>query len=306
MDAVTPKTFWERPEGNTGMVIMVAIGLAIATGLYFFLPFIIVLLQNMIYASILGGVVFAMVVAISNPKLRNLVGHVYKSGCRMITQFFVEIDPIGILKNYVADLQKNLGKLDKQIENLQGQIRTLENEIKSNVKGIKSNIRLAEAAQKKQNSTQVKLQVRKAGRLKESNITFQEMLNKMISMSKVLKKMFEASEFMIDDMSHEVTIQEKKRKMILASHSAYKSAQAILKGDQSQKEMFDMAMDHLAQDYGQKVGEIERFMETSQNFIETMDLQNGIYEEDAFELLENFKVDDLLIEAKKPAAVVMA
>jgi hypothetical protein len=52
---VTPnlKSFWDRPEGKTGMVFLVAGGIAASVGLYFLLPFLITLVANTLY---LGGI----------------------------------------------------------------------------------------------------------------------------------------------------------------------------------------------------------------------------------------------------------
>jgi len=38
-----------------------------------------------------------------------------------------------------------------------------------------------------------------------------------------------------------------------------------------------------------KIGEMERFMEMSGNFMESIDLQNGIFEEEGLELLEKWE-----------------
>jgi phage shock protein A len=42
-----------------------------------------------------------------------------------MTSLFVTVDPIGILKSYVEDLQDNLGKMRSQIGKLRGQMRHL-------------------------------------------------------------------------------------------------------------------------------------------------------------------------------------
>jgi hypothetical protein len=65
--------------------------------------------------------------------------------------------------------------------------------------------------------------------------------------------------------------------------------------------MFDMANDNLAKDFGMKVGEIEEFMEMSATFLDSVDLQNGVYEEKGIQLLEEWekKSDSLLLGNEK-------
>ncbi len=50
-----------------------------------------------------------------------------------------------------------------------------------------------------------------------------------------------------------------------------------------------MAMESITTDYYNKLGEIEQFMEDSQNFINTMDLENGVFEEDALSKLDEWQ-----------------
>ena len=53
--------------------------------------------------------------------------------------------------------------------------------------------------------------------------------------------------------------------------------------------MFDQAMEVIADDVANKVGEMEQFMELSANFMESVDLQNGIFEEEGLKMLEEIR-----------------
>jgi len=56
-------------------------------------------------------------------------------------------------------------------------------------------------------------------------------------------------------------VKEQERKAIRASHSAMKSAMNIIAGNSDKKEMFDRALEVIADDVSMKIGEMERFME---------------------------------------------
>ncbi len=56
----TPKSFWKRPEGPFGMVVLVAIIVGAGVGLYVILPFLITLLTNTLYAGALAAVLIAV------------------------------------------------------------------------------------------------------------------------------------------------------------------------------------------------------------------------------------------------------
>ena len=89
-------------------------------------------------------------------------------------------------------------------------------------------------------------------------------------------------------------------------------AQKLLQGSNSEMAMFEMTMEHIADDIGMKVGEMESFMEMSEDFMTNVDLDTGIMDERGLELLERFQNGDSLLlsetnsklaELKEPVAV---
>ena len=87
-----------------------------------------------------------------------------------------------------------------------------------------------------------------------------------------------------------------------ASHSAMKSAMSIIAGDKDKRMIFDMALEAIADDVANKVGEMERFMDVSENFMKSVDLQNGIFEEEGLRMLEKWEkegVSSILGEQKE-------
>jgi len=48
-------------------------------------------------------------------------------------------------------------------------------------------------------------------------------------------------------------------------------------------------MENIVDDISNKVGEMERFMEVSSTFIDSIDLQNGVYEQKGLQLLEKME-----------------
>lgn len=295
------KSFWERPEGTTGMVIGIPLVLGIGYGLYHMLPMIIELLENTIYAAAMGlGLAAALFIGFDK-RFQTLLWNMYKSAMRGLTGIFVTIDPIGILKNYVDKLKENAGDMNTQIGKLRGQMRVLKETINQNEKQRVSNLQLASQAKQQDKQSMVILKSRKAGRLEESNMTLQNLYQRMEMLYRVLGKMYETCLILIEDMTDEVEVKSKERQMILASYSAYKSAAKIVNGEPDKKEMFDQAMEYLAQDYGNKLGEIEHFMDVSKSFIDSVDLQNGVYEENAMKQLEAWErqTDSLLLGNQK-------
>jgi hypothetical protein len=63
----------------------------------------------------------------------------------------------------------------------------------------------------------------------------------------------------------------------------------IIAGNSDKREMFDQALESIADDVNSKIGEMERFMEMSNSFIQSIDLQNGVFEEEGLQLLEKWE-----------------
>ncbi|HRD82631.1 MAG: hypothetical protein IAE84_17125 [Saprospiraceae bacterium] len=288
-----PKSFWKRPEGVTGLIFLGAIG----AGVYFLitkLPWHIIL-PNTLYLAGTLAVAGALLYMVLDPKVRNLVWYMYKSVMRSITGWFVQIDPIGILKSYIESLENNLANMRKQIGNLRGQMRKIQTLMEDNSKEITQNMKLAAAAKDKGNEQQLLLSSRKAARLKETNEKYQVLYQKMEILYRILTKMHSNSEILLEDTRGQVELKEQERKAIRTSHSAMRSAMSVISGDPDQRAMFDMAMESIADDVANKVGEMERFMEVSSSFLASVDLQQGVFQEEGLKMLEKWEKESTLM-----------
>ncbi|MEE9439430.1 MAG: hypothetical protein V3V14_10550 [Saprospiraceae bacterium] len=290
-----PKSFWSRPEGTTGALFL----LGIIGGLGFLLFSYSAAIISAIGAAmslvaglaVLGVIVFMVL----DPKMRTLVSYMYKSVMRWVTGMFVTIDPIGILKNYIDDLKSNLKKMGKQIGGLKGQMRKLKTIVAKNNEDINKHMAIAKQAKKLGDQKAMMLSSRKAARLKESNQKYSALHSKMSVLYKVLSKMYTNSEILLEDTVDQVKVKEQERKAIRMSHSAMRSAMSIIRGDGDKRAMFDQAMEVIADDVANKVGEMERFMEMSSDFMNSVDLQNGVFEEQGLKMLEEYEKKSTLL-----------
>lgn len=292
---VKPKTFWQKPEGKTGTIFLLGIMGAIAFFLFKYSAAILAMLSNTLGIVALLAVLGVIIYMVLDPKWRTLVSYFYKSVMRWITGLFVTIDPIGILKNYISDLEDNLEKMGKQIGNLKGQMRKLITIVDENSKEINQNMLIAKKAKEQGNESAMLLASRKAARLQESNEKYTALHNKMSILYRVLTKMYSNSEILLEDTNDQVKVKEQERKAIRASHGAMRSAMSIIKGDADKRAMFDQAMEAITDDVANKVGEMERFMEISSDFMNSIDLQNGVFEEQGMKMLEEYEKKSTLL-----------
>ena len=286
------KSFWSKPEGVTGGIFLIGIVALLAwvgIGAFGFLTGSII--GKVIGVGILGVVAF---MAVDN-KTRTLISYMYQNIMRKITGIFITIDPIGILKNYISDLEGNLKKMGKQIGGLKGQMRKIKTMVEDNNREIENNMIIAKKAKQIGQDSQVVLATRKAARLKESNGKYVALHKKMSVLYKVLTKMYSNSEILLEDTKDQVRVKEQEYKAIKASNSAMKSAMSIIKGDPDKRAMFDQTMEHLADDVSNKMGEMEQFMEMSSDFMNSIDVQNGVFEEKGLKMLEEYEKKSTLL-----------
>ena len=300
------KSFWQKPEGVTGLLFLAGIigGAAYVATMVNWAAVFASTLSLVATIAILGILIYMVL----DPKMRNLIFYMYKSVMRAITGMFVQIDPIGILKTYVEELQNNLRKMNKQISQLRAQMHKLKELIVKNEREITSNLKLAGKAKETNKRNVMILKSRRAGRLKDSNMRLEELYKKMEVLYRVLTKMYENSQILAEDIKDQVAVKEQERKAIHASHGAMKSAMSVINGDPDQRAMFDMAMENITEDVANKVGEMERFMEMSANFMDSVDLQNGVFEEEGMQMLEQWEKEStsLLLGEEKSQLLLKA
>ncbi len=302
-----PKSFWSRPEGVTGGIVLAGI---LGGAIYLIYHFSAALL-TWITGSTIGVVVSVIVLAVLiymalDPKMRAAAWYMYKSVMRWITSWFIKIDPISILKSYVEDLEENLSNMKRQLNKLRSQMHVLGELIYKNKEAIKDNLEVASKAREQKDATQLILKTRKAGRLRDSNVRLEDLYRKMEVLYRVLKKMYDNSYILKEDIADQVKMKEQERKAILASHSAMNSAMNIIRGDKDKLMAFDMALEAVADDVSSKVGEMERFMQLSSNFMESIDLENGVFEEEGLKMLEKWEKESSKLLGDEKEALLLS
>src|SRR5271165_2004728 len=290
------KSFWSRPEGKTGMIFIVLAAAALVYGWGQIVPFIVSMLADtlhMVYlAAILGAILF--VIFSSRTHL------VFRLIMRAITGMIINIDPIGILKDHLSQMRKRRDVMSQQISNVSGQIQYLKDIINKNLALANENMRLAAHAKKiattiaDQNeqlrmALQMKAKANQAGRLQKSNLSYQQLLTKLQNIYDLLSKWAVHIDFYIEDTDNEVKQAEIEYKTINTAFRAYRTALAVIKGTGDEKELYNQTMEHLAEEAGRKLGEMEDFQRLAQNFMDTIDLENGAVETEALEKLDAYE-----------------
>jgi hypothetical protein len=280
---------WQRPENWVAWLGIGVGGFFALKSVDLILPLLERVLENLLYTSALAAAVAIVGWVVVSKDLHRLFWMGYKMATRALTQVVIDIDPISILKGYVEELKKKYAGIADALGELRAQLRKLDQLIATKTADYERSMNLAKQARdhgaEQGMKTQFSLQARKAGRLEKTTLTYQGVRNKVKAHIALMEKVQEASKYMIADIEDTVEDETEKRATIRASYRAMAASKAILQADKD-REAFDLALSSTQNDYFNKLGEIDQFMEDSRDFINTMDLENGVADLDAMAKLE--------------------
>lgn len=279
---------WEKPGGKTGMVVL---GLLGAGGLMLFykaLPFLITLASNTLYLGLLLGLIAGIIYLLCDPKFRKICSATYFMLMRKLTGLVIEIDPIAIVEQRIRDMQKKSADIKKVMGDLRGCIIRSKNDIQNDTKEMRNCMDEAQVSERNGNVAMATIQKRQALRLKESLDDQLLALKNSEMWFEKLKKLEEYANLTIQDVTNEVNIRKKTFERIRAQHKAFKSVMSIVKGDPDELAMFTDAMDFMAKDISDKIGEMEHVIDSTTGMLADLDAKNGVANMRAEELLERY------------------
>ncbi len=299
------KSFWQRPEGTLGKIILVLGGIGLVWGAATFLTPILAALAALTASVLTLGVTIAALLLflyiVTNKRVLTLGKVIFQSAMRFLTGLFIELDPIGILKNYIAEMKKNLAVMDEQLGNLNGSIRTLQNQIDTNQKEAEHSMALANQADKRMaagNLAPLEQQQymaakvtnqRHAASLININKSLSDLRNKLQILYDQLVRWRATAEFQVTDKENRVNEEEMRRRALKKAYSVFQAAKKIFAGDPVANEIYDQTLEYLANDAGQMLGEMEDFNRLANKLMTNMDLETGAVNDEAIKQLNEFQ-----------------
>ena len=280
------KTFWEKPEGKTGMIVAAAL---IGGGLIAFikfLPALILIASNTLHLMFLLGAIGLVLFLITNPQVRATASVAFQLAMRKLTSAVIQIDPLAILRLKVKEMKENLDSFVESLTKLKDIKVKLERKINENANNIETNMKQAAYAQKSGAQEQIYLKTRQAGRLQKSNMTLKELFTKVETMHRVLTKIYKNSDIIIQDTENEIDNTAAEWEAVKTANSAMKSAMSLINGNKDKRAIYEEAFEVLSDDISAKSGELEQMLEMSESFMNNVDLQNGVLQEDGLKMLE--------------------
>jgi len=288
----TPKSFWKRPEGPFGVVVLAALVLGGAFGLYVILPYLITLLQDTLHAVALGAVLVAILWLVFNPTFRTAVSNLFQNLVRFFASWVVETDPIGILRNNLDDMKKAKFNLDQTLQRFAGSDERLQRSISAKNdqittlghKAAKAQQMAAAAAdpmEKERLSLEGQTFLEQAGMLMQGVKQLQALEDQTGRMLKTFQHWSQIADSKIQRTENKVNFLAEQRKMILDAKATLGVGQQLLRGNPEQLKMVDMALDYLEDDTSRTLGEIREFSRYTDKLLTDDQIESGAAADEA-------------------------
>lgn len=303
------RSFWSRPEGVLGLIVLAGIA---GLGLVYFnrvLEFLIRVTENTLYLALLLAALGFLIFLFTSKDIRTAVFFLYKTLMRKIAGTVIQLNPIGIMKIYINDLKEKRQEMQGQIDRLAGQLVKLNRKIGENNEAIKQ--KFAEA--NKANSMGDKAGMKQAASLATiEGAGLQEMNEKLLPLQRnmqtvlhFMEKVNTSADYIIKETEIKVKLKEAEYQIVKESSSALRTAVSIFKGNPDKKFYFDESMEYIQDDMSMKLGEMKRAMDLSMDFINGVDIQNGVLSDKGQALLEAYNKGDfktIQLEAPEKAS----
>ncbi len=301
------KSFWSRPEGIFGMIVLAAIAGFGFLHLNDILEFLIRATSNILELSLLLGALGVLIFLFTSKDVRTAVFFLFKSLMRSITGTVIQLNPIAIMKIYVQDLKDKRQKMQGQIDTLAGQLVKLNKKINENNESIKQKFAEANKASSLSDRPGMKEQAQLAtiegAGLQEMNEKLAPLQRNMKMVLAFMEKVNQSADYIIKETEIKVRLKETEYQIVKESSNALKTAVSIFKGDPDKRFYFDESMEYIQDDMSKKLGEMKRAMDLSMDFINGVDIQNGVLSDKGQALLEAYNKGEFgLIQTDTNAA----
>lgn len=267
------KGLFEQKGGTLGMVLL-AIGVVV---FLVKLPAIVAFVDSLLHLLIVAGLSAFILYVLFDKKTRKLAGTLYMMGIRYLMGAVVKMNPIAILEDTIVRMYKSIDNVEKKMGTLNGVRLKFKDKIKEKKRELQDCLDRKSAAEKAGKVSIVALEDRQSVRLVDLTKEYMELYDSSEKWYSTLSKLAEVAKITAQDAENEVAAQKERYEMVKTSHSAFKSAMSIIKGDPDDLALFNQAFQFVNDDIMEKVGEMDRVINTTGGMLDKMDLEKEIF-----------------------------
>ncbi|POR55075.1 hypothetical protein B0G62_102686 [Paraburkholderia eburnea] len=303
------RSFWDTREGTTGMIVGAGLFGAIGWAAYKLMPYIANLLENTVYALLFGALAVGLFyVLVIDSTLRNRLWLIYQLLMRALTYSIIRYDPVGVLRETQKMAKARIQRVSDAIDKVKGKMRIL----RETTEGFRRDQqKLKEETLWMQQHGKSQLEINshamKIGRLEESIGRLSTAYQQINGVADKLDHAFETLTVMNSNIDFEIDLQEKEYAAANAAHEAWSALRSAFAGNTGMDQMRVATLTYMADDYNNKMGQIDSFVNDSEKYIAAADMQNDMYAEKGLKLLEklNSQTFDLDISPRLQTPAVV-
>lgn len=279
---------WEKPGGTTGMIVLGVVVGAIAINITPIMNFIAAACASTLSAIGMAAALFLVLYCLFDPRIRNIGSTIYFMIMRKIEGLLVDYDPISIVKRKIMQMNKKIQEITDNMGKLRGLIDKSEKRIQDKKKQCEHDFQLLNKYKETGKAQDAAVYERQVTRLTEVIKNTEARLIQSKQWYEIMGKLKHQAELTVLDATNEVNERVEEWEMIKAQHKAFTSIVGIINGKDDQFSLFTRAMDHMADDISQKLGEMSFIIEETGGLMSKIDMDNLVMSDKANALLAQY------------------
>jgi hypothetical protein len=284
--SLTKKSLLNSNEKVVSAITALALFSGLGWVLYHVLPYVVNILENLIYSIImLGGIVITTMIIWHN---RKMIWVAYQIFVQKLWRALANADPIAIMKIGLKQWRIKHAEIDQQITILEASKVELEKVMSDNQKEATLSFQRAKKSQEMKNEGQANYNSVRANRKMLSNEQFISRLRAVNGVLTFLRKLYERWEYEIDLLKEDIDMKERDLKLVKKTSNALRSAQSLISGDPDDLAMQEIANEVYAEQVSQNVANITQFMERSKQWMFNSDINEAILSDEGEKLLQSY------------------
>ena len=279
---------WEKPGGTTGMIVLGVVVGAIAINITPIMNFIAAACASTLSAIGMAAALFLVLYCLFDPRIRNIGSTIYFMIMRKIEGLLVDYDPISIVKRKIMQMNNKIQEITDNMGKLRGLIDKSEKRIQDKKKQCDHDFQLLNKYKETGKTQDAAVYERQVTRLTEVIKNTEARLIQSKQWYEIMGKLKHQAELTVLDATNEVNERVEEWEMIKAQHKAFTSIVGIINGKDDQFSLFTRAMDHMADDISQKLGEMSFIIEETGGLMSKIDMDNLVMSDKANALLAQY------------------
>jgi predicted nucleic acid-binding Zn-ribbon protein len=277
------KGIFDQKGGTLGMVLLALGVVAFIWNINAIAAFATTLLGLIVTVVAIAAILFLAF----NKDFRILVGTLYMMAIRGLMGAVIKMNPIAILEDTIKEMYKRIDNIEDKMGKLNGVRLKFKDKIVTKKKETKECLDSIEVFEKRRDTAndpaekqkwggKVIVQQRQSVRLVDITKEYIDLQGASENWYNTLSKIEDGAKLTVEDAENEVKMLKEKFEMVKDSHSAFKSMMSIMKGNPDELANFNLASDIIAKDIADKVGEMDRVLNSTGGMIDKMDTDKEI------------------------------